>query len=401
MMSAPVFLPPIVVPSGGRFDIIRYLLLLILHLHRLLEIYLQVMLQQEKELVEKEVALQKLKGVFSPKNEQTPAASSENDQSPKKKRGAQAGHKPQGRKRPRRLKTESVEVDFEEVPKCSQCNAPYQRIGVFDKVSHQINVVFEGIHQIITRLSYKRTCQCEKTPKVITAPQKPSVIKKSILTTATWVHLIIMKYLLAVPIYRYRQAMEPSGFVLCAGTVENGFRKIGNLLDPIYQRLQEELKKYPHWNADETRWKVFEQIEGKKSSLWWLWVFASKKVVLYVIDPTRSAKVIEKVNPQEKQIISADRYSAYESMKKYGILIAYCWVHLRRDFIQLQKSKSFSSDSEVRKWIDDWLSLIRSLYHLNKKTIECFFARRISTIDSTIALNHTRVISTGHRIASF
>ena len=81
--------------------------------------------------------------------------------------------------------------------------------------------------------------------------------------------------------------------------------------------------------------------------------------------------MIKKICDQTTKIISADRYSVYESMsKRYGVLIAYCWVHLRRDFLQLQKIKQFSPDSEVGKWIEEWLSSIRHLYHLNKKRLE-------------------------------
>jgi transposase len=141
---------------------------------------------------------------------------------------------------------------------------------------------------------------------------------------------------------------------------------MGFLLQPIYDRMIEELRKNPHWHADETRWKVFELLEGKKSFLWWLWVFSSKNIVVYVIDPTRAASVIEKIHDQGKRTISADRYSSYESMKKHGVNIAYCWVHLRRDFIQLQKNKSLVSQPKIGKWIEDWLDDIKQLYYLNK-----------------------------------
>ena len=117
-----------------------------------------------------------------------------------------------------------------------------------------------------------------------------------------------MKYLLAVPIYRYRQALKPIGFKLSAGTVENGFKKLGLLLAPVYWSLLSELRKDPLWNADETHWKVFENIKNKSSYLWWLWVFASKEVVLYVIDPSRSGSVVSSINGGGFRIFAADRY---------------------------------------------------------------------------------------------
>ncbi|MCP4457859.1 MAG: transposase, partial [Cytophagales bacterium] len=184
--------------------------------------------------------------------------------------------------------------DFEDVPCCPKCDIPYARVSAFDKVSNCIEASISAVHEIVTRYSYKKGCNCSDAKKIITAPNRKSVIKKSILTTGTWVHLIIMKYLLAVPVYRYRQALKPTGFDLSPATLENGFKKIGSLLLPVYNALSEELRKSPIWNADETRWKVFEMIKNKTSFLWWLWVFASKDVVLYVIDPSRSANVIRK-----------------------------------------------------------------------------------------------------------
>jgi len=129
-----------------------------------------------------------------------------------------------------------------------------------------------------------------------------------------------------------------------------------------------ELSLDPLWNADETRWKVFESIENKKGFLWWLWVFASKKVVIYVIDPSRSADVIRKISKGFFRTIVADRFSSYEAIKNSGdALIAYCWVHLRRDFINLKSEKIFKSDPAIGKWVDDWLDQIRRLFKLNKQ----------------------------------
>jgi hypothetical protein len=47
------------------------------------------------------------------------------------------------------------------------------------------------------------------------------------------------------------------------------------------------------WQADETRWHVFEQIKGKSTFNWYLWVFISCDSVVHVIDPSRSAAVVE------------------------------------------------------------------------------------------------------------
>ena len=43
------------------------------------------------------------------------------------------------------------------------------------------------------------------------------------------------------------------------------------------------------------KWKVFTEVEGKNSFLWWLWAFVSKNVVFYLVDKTRSSNEVERM----------------------------------------------------------------------------------------------------------
>ena len=358
------------ISSAGGADLIRLLLAVIYYLLSCVEHYNKINRQLAEENLELKVKLHKTQRVFAPKNEQSVESDKQNSQKPKRKRGAQPGRKSRSRNIPDQLPKQAVELDFPDTPCCSVCGKNYKRESALDKISHQISTTISAVHQIVTRHTYKKDCACPGDKTIITAPQRKSVIKKSILATQTWVHLIMMKYLLAVPIYRYRQAVKPSGFNLSAATVENGFKKIGLLMEPVYQRLLQELRKSPVWNADETRWKVFEKITGKTSFLWWLWVFASQNVVLYVIDPKRSAAVIDSVNNGLSRIFAADRFSAYEAIKGANVLIAYCWVHLRRDFINLKSQKALKDNPAIGKWVDDWLSTIKRIFKLNNERLK-------------------------------
>ncbi len=330
---------------------------------RIIQIQWLIINSLVKEVQEARAKARVSKIVFGPKNEKTLKITSS-----AKKRGGQKGHKGNGRKIPEGLRKKEVVVDLDEVPVCETCLTPYEKVTAFDKVSHQIDMVWEAVHQIIRRVTYKKACKCSAGKKIITAAVKASVIKSSLLTTKTWVHLIIMKYLLSVPVYRYLKAMKSISFNISPATVENGFKKIAVLLEPIYLMMKEELLKADIWNADETRWKVFQEIKGKTSFTWWLWVFASKNIVCYVIDSTRSSKVIEGIHDGSLRTIIVDRWSAYTRMTKYGIMIAYCWAHLRRDFINLQKS--YPKNPAIGKWVDDWLEKIALLYKLNNERID-------------------------------
>lgn len=357
--------------SSGTYDIIRQLLIIIYYLSQRLMEYQQALVLLNKENLELKVKLNTTRRVFAPKNEKNPDGSGSDPEKIKRKRGAQPGRNPRSRNIPTSLPKKEVSLDFDEIPCCQTCQTPYKPISAFDKVSHHVAAAISIVHEIVMRRSYKKACDCPGSRKIFTASQRKSVIKKSILTTGTWVHLIIMKYLLAVPVYRYCQALNPRGFKLSPGTVENGFKKIGLLLAPVYDELLVELRKSPIWNADETRWKVFETIKDKTSFLWWLWIFASKDVVLYVIDPSRSANVIKTVNNGMNRIFAADRFSSYEAVRGTKVFIAYCWVHLRRDFINLKSQKIFKTDPAIGVWVDDWLNAIKMIFKLNKQRLKC------------------------------
>ena len=96
------------------------------------------------------------------------------------------------------------------------------------------------------------------------------------------------------------------------------------------------------WHADETRWLVFATWEGKVGYRWYLWVFHAADVVVFVLSPGRSHEVPEEhLGPVEEGILVVDRYAAYQAMaqvKDGTIVLAFCWAHVRRDFLTVARS---------------------------------------------------------------
>jgi transposase len=128
------------------------------------------------------------------------------------------------------------------------------------------------------------------------------------------------------------------------------------------------------WHADETRWEVFVTVEGKAGHRWYLWVFHAKDVVVFVLSPTRAHAVPEEhLGPDGEGILVVDRYSAYKAIsqvKDGQIELAFCWAHVRRDFLRV--SQGFP---EYESWGLQWVGRIGELYRLND-------ARRDPTADA-------------------
>ena len=159
------------------------------------------------------------------------------------------------------------------------------------------------------------------------------------------------------------------GLLLSQGTLTGGLHTLSPLFEPIYEALHERCLQAEHWHADETRWPVFVRIEGKDGTRWYLWIFKSPEVVFFVLDPSRSSEVPKEFFGEKASgIVSADRYSAYKALVNLGrLLIAFCWAHMRRDFVRLGQRYE-----KYEKWAEEWLERIGKLYGLNDARLEAY-----------------------------
>lgn len=113
---------------------------------------------------------------------------------------------------------------------------------------------------------------------------------------------------------------------------------------------------------------MFEKIEGKESSRWYLWAFQNEESVVFKIRPSRSSRVLIEYFGEDHAggILNVDRYGAYKVIAKSGLfLLAFCWAHVRRDFIE--HSKSYPKQEA---WGLAWADRISGLYHLNNQRVQ-------------------------------
>jgi transposase len=145
-------------------------------------------------------------------------------------------------------------------------------------------------------------------------------------------------------------------------TVTGGFATLAPLFVPLMDAFRDKQRTEPWWHADETGWKVFERIEEKQTNRWYLWVYRSENVVYFDLEPSRAATVPEAhFHALSEGIVICDRYSAYKKMARtLGLLLAFCWAHVRRDFLTLAQGYP-----QLEVWALDWVGRIGTLTHLN------------------------------------
>jgi len=286
------------------------------------------------------------------------------------KRGQKAGSEGHGRQSTDNLPTKEEIIEIEENDRiCKCCGLPYEEMNASED-SEVIEIEVQGYKRKIKRKKYKRNCNCPNSPTIITAPKpKTEVIPKSKYGTSFWIMVLLNKYFSHIPINRLLNHLKLSDIKISPGTVIGGLKLLMPILRPIYDAIKEENLRSHHWHADETRWLVFVIIPGKKNQNCWLWVFKTAGTVVFIIAETRGAKVPEEHYGEDSNgVISADRYAAYKVLIKTGrFLIAFCWVHVRRDFLDEAVAQK---GTEYADWALEWVKKIGELYHLNAERLK-------------------------------
>jgi transposase len=245
---------------------------------------------------------------------------------------------------------------------CPRCGQPLRpRSDTED--SEQIEIEVRAYRRVIHRRRYQRTCTCAG-PHTLTAPAPPKLIPKGRYGISVWVEILLDKYLGYRPTERGLASWRLLGLDLAPGTVTDGLSRLEVLLGPIYQALQERNRLGDLHQGDETRWPVFVVREGKEGFGWWLWVVLGPDTVVYLLDASRSHTVPENhYQAESRGVLVVDRYAAYKTMSwvKDGVIVlAFCWSHVRRDFIRVGKGWP-----QLKTWALEWLRRIRGLYRLN------------------------------------
>ncbi len=287
---------------------------------------------------------------------------------PRRSRGHQPGASGPGRRDYSHLPVveEEIELQSDETA-CPKCGRPAAEMSQTED-SELIELDVRAHRRKIRRKRYRRTCDCRNELQTLTAPAPPKLIPKGRYGVSVWTHLLMAKFASHRALGNAIEALSHYDLDLPQGTITDGLKRISPLLEPVYEAILARNAGTFYRQADETRWLVFVVQEGKIGFRWWLWAFLGEDTTAIRIEPTRSHDVPEgHYADKVKGILMVDRYAAYKAMAqvKSGVVkLAFCWAHVRRDFIGVGKGWP-----ELVDWAIEWLHRIRQLYHLNRRRL--------------------------------
>ncbi len=277
-----------------------------------------------------------------------------------RKRGQQPGNPG-----PKRRDTSHLPVSEETsaLPEfCPRCGKRHKKFpGTED--SEQIEIEVKAHKRILRRERYE-PCDCDDVAGIVTAPAIPKLIPKGRYGTSVWATILLDKYCFQRPTNRLLEDFKTHGIDLAMGTITGGLKRLAPLFEPLMAENVRKNLEEKQWHSDGTGWKVFEDIPGKVGHHWELWLFQSASAVVFILDPTRKAKVPETYFAGvEGGTLIVDRYIAYKvivQVKEGRIQLAFCWAHVRRDYLGV--ARDWSGQEE---WGLSWVEAIGELYHLN------------------------------------
>ena len=280
----------------------------------------------------------------------TRSAGTEAAAAPPRRRGQQRGAAGHGRRQHGHLPVQVEAHDVEpERRRCPACGDEYRAHGSED--SEQLEIEVRAYRRVIKR-PLPAQLPVRGGAGLLTAAAPPRLIPKGILGISVWVTVLID--LLYRPTYRLLADLRAHGLDLAQGTVTDGMRRLAPLFAPLREALIARSRTGQHWHADETRWQVFEANSEDACQRWCLWVFWSAEVVVFTLDPTRSARVPKQhFATVTGGVVSVDRYSAYKRLAKdTALVLSFCWVHVRRDFITIANERDDQEEwAESVSWL--------------------------------------------------
>ena len=146
------------------------------------------------------------------------------------------------------------------------------------------------------------------------------------------------------------------GISISLGSTQKRWEEASQAVAEPCQELEQQLKKEPVLNADDTSWSG----NGERRAIWAL---VAASFVYYVVAQTKSWVVLlHLLGAHFAGILCSDRGGAYLKYRKYAQGLAqFCWAHLKRNILGIQ---DFAKATVAGRFCRDALALHARLFRL-------------------------------------
>ena len=218
---------------------------------------------------------------------------------------------------------------------CPKCGEPLHVMS--KEVRKELKIVPAKV-SVIEHVSYVYACRnCEKkdteTP-VITAEAPKALIPKSLVSPTVMAYIMNQKFVNALPLYRQEQELKRMKVNLSRQTLANWMIQGSNLLQPLADKMKEELLQKEVLHADETTLEVLCEPGRPAQANSYMWVYRTSgchiPIILYDYREGRSGNFAKEYLKGFKGYLHTDGWGGYHKLEEDGISLCGCWAHYPR-----------------------------------------------------------------------
>ncbi len=285
------------------------------------------------------------------------------------------------------LPVREIVHDLPEEEKVCDHDPSHRLVEIHRETSDQLQFIPATV-EILRHIRPKYACpSCKQGVKIAPMPKLP--IPKSFATPSLLAHVATSKYVDGLPLYRQEKIFQRLGIDVSRATLASWMVKMGDLVEPLVERIRDEVRQGSFVQCDETPFQVLKEPGKRAQSQSYLWVLrggdAGHPLIYYEYDPSRSSEVPKRLLRGFEGFLQTDGYEGYTALgKEPSIVHVGCWAHTRRKFDEALRgqgktkkkgAKSSAKQSKARQA----LTQIQALYAIERSVKEATPEQRHAT----------------------
>jgi transposase len=233
------------------------------------------------------------------------------------------------------LPVREVLHDLSDEEKICPHDTSHRLVEIGREQSDQLHFIPATV-EIVRHLRPKYACStCKQGVRVAPMPKLP--IPKSLASPSLLAQVATAKYVDGLPLYRQEKIFERLGLDLSRATLAHWMVKMGELVEPLVERIRDDVRRSAVVQCDETPFQVLKEPGKTAQSPSYLWVLRGGEpehpLLYYEYDPSRSGEVPKRLLRGFQGFLQTDGYEGYAAIgREPGVVHVGCWAHARRKF---------------------------------------------------------------------
>jgi transposase len=280
------------------------------------------------------------------------------------------------RRRPRTLPdflpVQEVLHDLSEEEKVCPHDASHRLAEIGREQSDQLRFIPATV-EIVRHIRPRYACKvCKEGVRIAPMPKLP--VPKSLATPSLLAQVATSKYVDGLPLYRQEKIFARLGLDISRATLAHWMVRMGELVEPLVERMREEVRGGDLVLCDETPFQVLKEPGKAAQSSSYLWVLRGGEpahpLLLYEYDPSRSGEVPKRLLRGFRGYLQTDGYEGYGAIgREPGVVHVGCWAHARRKFdeaLRGQRSRKSAKKTPKQSKARQALARIQELYRIER-----------------------------------